>query len=196
MPALSPTMISILEGCLRAGATHAAISKSAGSVRLVRGDAPLGEGALPAGAFPLLTSELRALGGRPGARAEITVHSPVGPLQLFVEMEPDELRVFFPRDSGEAAAEAAFSQLMSQATPAGADRVMCVRGRASFFKGQELVAVAPLDDETLALLVAHGRTFVAPGEQTGGGVLLAAGSAPRTLHVALSDTGVAFSLRT
>jgi hypothetical protein len=195
MPALSPAMISILEGCLRAGATCAVISRTAATVRLVRGDAPLGAGDLPADTFAPLTTELRALGGRDGARSEITVHSPVGPLRLSVEIEPDELRVFFPVDSDEAAAEVTFSKLMAQATSLGADRVLCARDQTAFFKGKELVAVAALDHESRALLVAHGRRFVAEGQRTGSGILFSAGGARRTLDVALSDAGVAFSVR-
>src|SRR6202012_5266610 len=128
MPALSAMLISILEGSLRAGATSAIISKTAGTARLVQGSKPLGQGPLPPGMFDPLANELRALGGRDGARSPVSVHSPVGPLQLFVEIDPDELRIFFARDSNEAAAEAAFGQLMARMVALGGDRVLRASG--------------------------------------------------------------------
>jgi hypothetical protein len=195
MPALSPMMVSILEGCLRAGATCAVISAAARTVSLVRGDAPIGQGALPAGTFGPLTAELRALGAREGARSKVSVHSPIGPLDLHVEMDPAELRLFFPHDSGQAEAEAAFNALMDQVASLDADRVVCARGQASFHRGAELVAVAPLTTQAAALLVAHGHTFVPKGQQSGGGVLLSTRGKPRMLDVQLSDAGVVFSLQ-
>ncbi len=196
MPALSQTLVSILDACLRAGATHADLSRTLNVVRIARGDEALGEGALPAGAWDALVAELGALGARADTRSLVTVHSPVGPLELSIEMAPTAIRIALPRDAKEAEGEAEFSALVAQLDSLGADRVECAKGRASFLRGRELVAVAPLAEAAVELLVAHGRAVatIQPGESAGSAVLMATGAAPRVLRVEIVEGGVAFSI--
>ena len=193
MPALSPLFISILEGCLRAGATHANITPS--QVRLMRADAELGVGDLPSGASAFIAGELRGMGARPGATSKITVHSPVGPLELEVEMAGDTTVLRFPRGGDEAAGEAAFSALVGQAKGLGASGVRCVPQQLAFMRGQEMLAVAALDDATRETLIAYGRTVasIGPGERAGKAVLMSESGQPRMLDVELLDGGVSFS---
>jgi hypothetical protein len=193
MPALSPLFISILEGCLRAGATHATITPS--QVQLMRDDAEIGTGDLPSGAYAVVAGELRGMGARDGAQSKVTVHSPVGPLEMSVEIAGDTTVLRFPRDADQAAGEAAFSALVGQAQGLGASGVRCVPQQVAFMRGQEMLAVAALDDATRETLIAYGRTVasIGPGERTGKAVLMSESGQPRMLDVELFDGGVSFS---
>jgi hypothetical protein len=193
MPALSPLFISILEACLRAGATHAKISLS--KVQLMRAAEELGVGDLPSGAYAVIAAELQTMGARTGTTSEITVHSPVGPLGLQVEMGRDTTVLRFPRDGNEAEGEATFSALVAQAQGLGADGVRCVPQQLAFMRGQEMLAVAALDDAKLATLIAYGRAVasIGPGERAGKAVLLAQSGTHRILDVTLLDGGISFS---
>jgi len=193
MPALSPLLISILDGCLRAGATHAKISLL--QVQLMRAETELGVGDLPSGAYTVIAAELQAMGARSGATSAITIHSPVGPLALQVEMGHDATVLRFPRDANEAEGEAAFSALLGRADGFGANGVRCVPQQVAFMRAQEMLAVAPLDDATRDALIAYGRIVasIGPGERAGKAVLMSGSGQPRMLDVELLDGGVSFS---
>jgi hypothetical protein len=193
MPALSPLLISVLEGCLRAGATHVNISVS--QVLLMRGETELGVGDLPSGAYAVIAGELEAMGARSGGASAITVHSPVGPLELQVEMGRDATTLRFPRDANEAGGEAAFSALVARAHGLGANGLRCVPQQVAFMRAQEMLAVASLDDATLDALIAYGRSVasIGPGERAGKAVLMSESGQHRTLDVELLDGGISFS---
>lgn len=193
MPALSPLLISILEGCLRGGATHAVASRL--EVRLFRGESVLGDASLSFGQYGGLVAELRGLGGRAGEAAKVTVHSPVGPIALTVEMGSETTTLRFPRDAVEAEGEAFFTALVGQADGLGATRIQCVPEQVAFFRGNELLAVTAVGPAQLEALVVYGRIVggIAPPERRGSAVLMSASGTRRMLAIELLDPGVVFS---
>lgn len=196
MRPLSESLITILQGALRGGATDVEIFDTR-KVRWLRGGDLVASGELPEGAFAALGDELVGLGARRDATANVTVISPVGPLTVEVALAPQRVRIAV-RDEEQARAEDAFSELMAHMRSISADRVTCTATEALFARGDSPIESVPLVEGALALLVRHGTMLAGldPANNRSGRAVLFGGKQPMTLSAALTDDGIVFAVST